>query len=208
MVNDWTMTRDKFLDRQERKKLLAACRIRAESDLFKGRITWPKRYMLVDLALYTGLRVSEITNLRIKHLHVNAEDSYLAVINGKGKKHRTVYVDDALADHLREYLDLKQKSWQEPTDSDAVFLSKSDGHSYTVMALQKSFKRAIQAAGLNAEFSIHSARHTYATFLLHDTQNIRYVQRQLGHSSLSVTEVYADILPEENGKLANQISRD
>ena len=69
-------------------------------------------------------------------------------------------------------------------------------------------KEATAKAGLRKRLSIHSCRHTYATFLLHDTQNIKYVQKQLGHVSLATTSIYADILPEENGKLANMISRD
>ena len=69
----------------------------------------------------------------------------------------------------------------------------------------KSFKRAIEESHLPLHFSIHNARHTYATFLLHATNNLRYVQKQLGHSKISMTALYADVLPSENGSLANKI---
>jgi site-specific recombinase XerD len=73
----------------------------------------------------------------------------------------------------------------------------------------KSFKTAIIEAGIREELSIHSARHTYATFLYHDSgKDLRFVQKQLGHSSIAMTSVYTDILPEENGKLAQMIKRD
>jgi len=72
----------------------------------------------------------------------------------------------------------------------------------------KSFKKAIFETGIRKKLSIHSARHTYATFLLKDTQNLRYVQQQLGHSNIAMTSHYANILPEENGILANKIQRD
>jgi site-specific recombinase XerD len=72
----------------------------------------------------------------------------------------------------------------------------------------KSFKQAIKKAKLPEHYSIHCARHTYATYLLHDTGNLRYVQKQLGHAQLAMTALYADVLPEENGKLANMIRRD
>jgi site-specific recombinase XerD len=72
----------------------------------------------------------------------------------------------------------------------------------------KSFKRAVIEAGLPGHYSIHSARHTYAAYLLHDTGNLRYTQKQLGHSNIGMTALYADVLPEENCKLANMIRRD
>ena len=58
----------------------------------------------------------------------------------------------------------------------------------------KSFKQAIEAASLPKRYSIHKARHTYATYLLHDTNNLRYVMQQLGHSDISMTTLYANIL--------------
>ena len=72
----------------------------------------------------------------------------------------------------------------------------------------KSFKVAIKEVGLREELSIHSCRHTYATFLLHDTKNMKYVQKQLGHKNIGMTALYSGILPEQNGILANKIKRD
>ncbi len=60
MKSDYKITRDKFMDVKERDKLIKFCKKMAELDLMKGRITWPVRNMLVNLALYSGLRVSEI----------------------------------------------------------------------------------------------------------------------------------------------------
>jgi site-specific recombinase XerD len=83
-----------------------------------------------------------------------------------------------------------------------------DGKHSPPITLMKSFKQAIEVAGLPDRYSIHKARHTYATYLLHDTGNLRYVMQQLGHSDISMTTLYANILPEENGHLANKILRD
>jgi site-specific recombinase XerD len=85
-----------------------------------------------------------------------------------------------------------------------LFTGRNEGHC-AVITLMKSFKRAIEDSHLPLHFSIHSARHTYATFLLHATKNLRYVQKQLGHSKISMTALYADVLPSENGSLANKI---
>jgi len=205
---DYKIDREKILDRDERSKLLKTCKNKTELDLLHGRETWPKRYMLIDLALFTGLRVSEIASLKIGDLNLKSKDSYLIVRNGKGGKKRDVYLDKVLTKHLKDFISLKKKSWKESTDPDAPLFTGRNGNQCAPITLMKSFKRAIQEAGLSDHYSIHCARHTYATFLLHDTKNMRYVQKQLGHSQMNMTALYADVLPSENGNLANMIVRD
>ena len=105
MVSGYKITKDKFMDGKERDKLLKFCREKAELDIAKGRITWPIRYMLVNLALYSGLRVSEIAELKIKDLYLDdVDDPYLNVRCGKGGKSRDVYLDKELARELKKYI--------------------------------------------------------------------------------------------------------
>lgn len=197
---------DKFMDRDQRAKLIKATKERAELDMIKGRKTWPVRHALIDLALYSGLRVSEIAALTIGDLRLNAKDPHIMVYGGKGNRTRVVYIDKELARHMRDFLKLK-RTYDEPMDEDSPLFCGQGGGKVKAITLQKSFKRALEVAGLPETFSIHAARHTYATFLLADTRNLRYVQKQLGHSAMAMTALYADILPEENGALANMISR-
>jgi len=199
---------DKFLSRDERKKLLKICKDREELDLMKGRRAWVVRYMLVDLALYSGLRVSEIAALRIEDLRLKSNDSYLVVRNGKGGKGREVYLEIILSNHLKDLIEKKRTTLGESVEPDAPLFTGRNGDHCRPITLMKSFKVAIEEARLPDRYSIHSARHTYATFLLHDTQNLSYVKRQLGHVNISMTDLYSGILPEENGVLANKISRD
>jgi site-specific recombinase XerD len=206
MVSDYRITRDKFMDEEERGKLLKFCKEKAELDLMKGRITWPVRYMLVNLALYSGLRVSEIAELKIKDLYLdNVDDPYLNVRCGKGGKSRDVYLDKELVRELKKYISYKKKSLKEPVDSESPLFAGRDGKHSTTTTLKISFKKAIRDSGLNLKYSIHSARHTYCTHLYHKTQDLRFAQKQLGHSNINMTSLYADILPSENGKLANKI---
>jgi len=67
--------------------------------------------------------------------------------------------------------------------------------------------KAIEESRLNPHYSIHSARYTYGTHLYHTTQNLRYVQKQLGHSNITMTSLYAGVMPSENGRLANMIRK-
>ena len=76
----------------------------------------------------------------------------------------------------------------------------------TTTTLHISFKKALERAGIPLHHSIHDARHTFATFLLGDTQNLRYVQRQLGHENITFTAMYADLLPEKNQELADKLT--
>jgi len=201
----YSIDREKILDLDQRSKLLRTCKDKAKLDLFYGRETWVKRYMLVDLVLYTGLRVAEIANLTIGDINLRARDPYLIVRNGKRGKRRDVYFDKELAKHLKTFIAWKKKAMGEEVETDSpLFVGRNKKHC-AVITLMKSFKRAIQESRLPTHFSIHSARHTYATFLLHATNNLRYVQKQLGHSSISMTSLYADVLPSENGSLANKI---
>jgi site-specific recombinase XerD len=84
-------------------------------------------------------------------------------------------------------------------------LAGRGGAHFATSALQYSFKKALEEANLPMHYSIQSARHTYATLLLARSKNIRFVQRQLGHASLSMTSLYADVLPEQNQRLAEAI---
>jgi site-specific recombinase XerD len=80
----------------------------------------------------------------------------------------------------------------------------NDKH-YTTTALAISFKQALKEVNLPETYSIQSSRHTYATTLLAKTSNLRFVQKQLGHASINMSALYADVLPEQNQSLANAI---
>ena len=203
--NTYNIDREKILDFDQRSKLLKTCRDKSELDLLHGRETWIKRYMLVDLALFSGLRVAEIANLKIGDIELSTKDPYLIVRNGKRGKKRDVYLDKELVNHLRTFITWKKKSMGEEVENDSPLFMGRNGKHCAAITLMKSFKRAIEESHLPSHYSIHRARHTYATFLLHATNNLRYVQKQLGHSKISMTALYADVLPSENGNLANMI---
>ncbi len=201
----YNIDREKILDLEQRAKLIKTCKDKAELDLLHGRETWIKRYMLINLALFTGLRVAEITYLTIGDINLKAKDPYLIVRKGKRGKKRDVYLDKELVKHIKAFINWKKKTMREEVeDGSPLFTGRNGGHCAAI-TLMKSFKRAIEESHLPLHFSIHNARHTYATFLLHATNNLRYVQKQLGHSKISMTALYADVLPSENGNLANKI---
>ena len=184
-------------------KLLDYCRFKSEADRSGARLTWVRRYMLVHLALATGLRVSEIGNLRVGQVKLTPPEPYLTVEHSR--RGRTVYLDTRLVAHLRRFLAWEEaRSGRPPAARDFV-LQNQRGTRYTNRALEFSFKKAIVEAGLNPRYSIHSARHAYGALLLALTGDLDLVRCQMGHSSPRITAVYTDTLPEEELGLIEEI---
>jgi len=172
------------------KTLRKATEDKALADLAKARTTWPRIWLLIDLATCSGLRVFEMANLKISDIEFNGKDATLSVI-GKGKKKRTVEINSNLVRHIKHYIKSNDLS------PDSYLLTSSHDKPYTTRALQKHFKSACKVSGLPEYYSIHSTRHSYATMLYASKKNLREVQKQLGHQKPSTTAIYADVLKEE-----------
>ncbi len=192
---NWVLEPSKFLTKEEAKKLLETARDRAEVVFAKRRKISARDYLIVDLALSTGLRVMEIAQLDCGDVFIRDGISSLLVRNGKCGKRRLVRFGESLKNHLNEYLLWKQNVGEPTGPSDPLFLSSNTGCHLTTRAIQKGFKRTAVKAGLSAHYSIHCLRHTYACQLYKaSSYNLRLVQKQLGHSSIHTTEVYADVM--------------
>jgi integrase/recombinase XerD len=192
---NWVLEPSKFLTKEETKKLLETARDRAEVVFAKRRKIPVRDYLIVDLALSTGLRVMEIAQLDCGDVFIRNGISSLLVRNGKCGKRRLVRFGESLKDHLNEYILWKQNVGEPTGPSDPLFLSSNTGCHLTTRAIQKVFKRTAVRAGLSTHYSIHCLRHTYACQLYKASNyNLRLVQKQLGHSSIRTTEVYADVM--------------
>ena len=185
---NWIITPDKYLSETEVQRLVRTCTDAARLARAKGNWIAVRDWMLIDLALNTGLRVAELSHLQVRDLHLQYGEKSLTVRHGKGGKQRVVKYSSGLKTHLKDYLASR------PGESPYVFPS-SRQERMTRSAMQKVFKKWAQRAGLPEHYSIHSLRHTYATRLYKASEyNLRLVQKQLGHSCPSVTSVYADAL--------------
>lgn len=191
----WTLDRQKFLSEAEVKILRRVVEDKALADLQKGRTTWPRFWMVIDLAVSAGLRVSEIAGLRVGNLYLNSREPRLQV-TGKGQKTRDVFISKDLMKHLSNFLEWK-KVMDEPTDSSDYLLMSSHRKAYSTRTLQYAFKVSLKEARLPKYYSIHAGRHSYGTYLYQKTKDLRLVQKQLGHSSITTTTVYADVTVEE-----------
>jgi len=192
----WTLTPQKYLNPEEVRVLRRFAQNRSQLYRSKNRKQGINDWMILDLALSIGLRVSEIQKLNIGHLFLGYGENHLYVMNGKGGKNRNVIISKELIRHLKDFLKCK-KVWGEPLDGKSPLLLSERGRHYTRNGLQRRFKTLCKLAGLPEHHSIHSCRHTFCTELYRKTKNLRLVQKQAGHSSPSITQVYADVLDEE-----------
>ena len=178
--------REKYMDLEEVRQLRTVTDARSITDFKKGRVQGVKAWMLVDLALSTGLRVSEIAALKISDIDLKRGSMKVKRNKKKKKDSESLAIDANLIKHLKEYIE-----W---LDVKKGALFQGSRGPLTAQGLQRIWKRSIELAGLPKELSIHSARHTIAVHLLRKTGNLRQVQKQLGHASPATTaNMYADI---------------
>ena len=149
-----------------------------------------RNYVIVEVLYGCGLRVSELTELRLSCIYV--EEQYLKVI-GKGDKERWVPINEhALRlllnyiHNVRSHLDVK------PGEEKIVFLNRR-GHRLTRQMVFIMLRDAVAAAGIRKKVSPHSLRHSFATELVENGADLRAVQEMLGHESISTTEIYTHL---------------
>ncbi|MBI6120513.1 site-specific tyrosine recombinase XerD [Salegentibacter maritimus] len=137
-----------------------------------------------------GLRVSELTNLKISDLYF--EEGFIK-ITGKGNKQRLVPTSDYTKKFINIYKDevrIHQKINKE--DSDILFLNRRGGKLTRAMIFT-IIKQLAKKAGIQKKISPHTFRHSFATHLLENGANLRAIQQMLGHESITTTEVYMHV---------------
>lgn len=188
-----TIDRKKYLNDKEVKVLRLVTENRAKIDIKAKRIGGVVAWMLVDLALSTGLRVSEIALIQIEDIDLERGCISVKRLKRKKKNCETLAISPELVRHIKSYL-----NWQDRYKG-PLFIGKRGPLTY--QGLQRIWKKSVLIARLPKELSIHSARHTIAVRLLKKTKNLRQVQKQLGHASPSTTaNMYADISFEDMQK--------
>jgi site-specific recombinase XerD len=142
-----------------------------------------KHRLLISLSYGAGFRVSEAINLKIKD--INLEELTVHLKDAKGKKDRITIFPDKLKNDIVEISALRDKD-------DFVFESNRGGR-LTQRTAQKVFENALQKAEIQKDATFHSLRHSFATHLLENGVDVRYVQELLGHSNIRTTQLYTRV---------------
>ncbi|MBR4578442.1 MAG: tyrosine recombinase XerC [Oscillospiraceae bacterium] len=166
----------RYLTLEESERLL-----RSVEGLHKER-----DYCILCLFLNCGLRISEIAGMNLSDIRAD----HIRVL-GKGSKERVVYLNDATADAINQYLVVRRN--MAAVDKNALFLS-SRRTRVTREGLHAMVKKALLRAGLDSEkYSAHKLRHTAATLMLSNGVDVRTLQEILGHENLNTTQIYTHV---------------
>ena len=145
---------------------------------------------IVECLYSCGLRVSELSNLKISNLKLNKD--YIK-IEGKGKKERLVPVSPDLRTSLKDYIKEGRKMRKVASGfEDYVFLNR-DGKRLSRIMIFNIIKKLALQAGIFKTISPHTFRHTFATHLVENGADLRVVQELLGHESIITTEIYTHL---------------
>jgi len=144
-----------------------------------------KHKAIISTIYSCGLRISEAVNLEIKDIDSSAMT--VKVVNAKGKNDRYVMLSPKLLELLREYfVEYKPKKY--------LFTGQFGGF-YSPRSIQQIFNKAVRIAGIKKRVTVHSLRHSFASHLLDNGTDIRFIQELLGHKHLSTTQIYTHINP-------------
>jgi integrase/recombinase XerD len=152
---------------------------------------------MLELLYATGLRVSELVNLKLND--VNLERGYLVVV-GKGSKERAVPMGEIAMAALTRYLGAGRADLLNGSDADTLFIS-SRRSGITRQMFWKRIKYYTLKAGISRNISPHTLRHSFATHLLDNGADLRAVQAMLGHSDISTTQIYTQVSRERLKKV-------
>lgn len=173
-----------FLSADEVEALLRAAHGRKAEDI--------RDLAMMELLYATGLRVSELVNLKLRE--VNLEVGYLMTM-GKGSKERLVPIGAVARQRVTDYLEQIRCRQDPEQETPHLFLSRL-GQAMTRQAFWNIIKKRALLAGIRTSISPHTLRHSFATHLLTNGADLRSVQIMLGHADLSTTQIYTHVTRE------------
>jgi len=176
----------------KKEKRLPEILTRSEVKLLLDAAETKKSKLLMSLLYSSGLRVSEVVNL--KPQHISFEEKIGWVRKGKGSKDRMFILSESLSKQIKDYLKKRDNAY--------VF---SRDKPLTTRNVQKIVKNAREKANIQKKVTPHTLRHSFATHLLESGNDIRMIQVLLGHSSLNTTQLYTHVSSERLKKVQNPL---
>ncbi|MFL2029156.1 site-specific tyrosine recombinase XerD [Loigolactobacillus zhaoyuanensis] len=145
---------------------------------------------ILEVLYATGLRVSELTHLKMAELHLS-----LGLIQtlGKGDKERLIPIGDVAIEWIKRYLKMSRSTFLKPGQSESILFLNHYGRPFTRQGIWKNLKKMVQTAGINKDITPHTLRHSFATHLLENGADLRVVQELLGHADISTTQIYTHV---------------
>lgn len=148
---------------------------------------------MIELLYATGLRVSELVNLKLNN--INFDQEYLKTM-GKGSKERIVPIGEYAMYYLKYYIDNYRNDFLRDKESEYIFIS-NQSKKMTRQTFFLLLKKIAKKECIKTYFSPHTLRHSFATHLLRYGADLRSIQELLGHSSISTTQIYTHVEKEK-----------
>jgi len=178
---------NKLLRPKKKKKLPKVLNKREVKEIIAA-VDNLKHQLILILTYSAGLRVSEVVKLKISD--IDSDRMLIYVRSAKGYKDRYTLLSESALTKLRLYVRAFQVH---KYDGQWLFPGQDKDKHLSKRSAQKVFKRACKKAGINKEVGIHSLRHSFATHLLEQGVDLRYIQNLLGHKSSATTEIYTHV---------------
>ena len=171
----------KVLNKEEQERLLKVFNTRY--------ITQERNKVMIKLLLRTGMRLSEVRNLRWLDIEFLGSIGEIHIVNGKGAKDRVLYIKQ---DMVEDLISWKKRQVDEWGKSEYVFTTRNLRR-IDPKGIRKTISIYSKKAKIDKHVTTHTMRHTFATELLNKTDNLRIVQEALGHEDIRTTQIYTHI---------------
>ena len=152
---------------------------------------------ILELLYATGLRISELSHLKVENLYLN--ENFIRVL-GKGNKERVIPFGEKAKKYLIYYLKNSRSLLLKNKNSEFIFLNRN-GERISRQGLWKIIKQYGKKIGIHSIITPHILRHSFATHLLEKGADLRSIQMMLGHSSISTTEIYTFVARDKIKKI-------
>jgi integrase/recombinase XerC/integrase/recombinase XerD len=178
----------KTLTKSEIAKLLkTATAERNSAKSYSEVLRTSRNLALIDVLISTGIRIGEASSISLEDI---IEPEKTLLIHGKGRKQRLIYIScDGTWDNLTMWLNIRK----EMNISTSKLFVNHCGNQLGIHGIEHIYKTIKSNSGINPSSTPHYLRHTFATNLLSNGADLRSVQELLGHSSVSITEIYTEI---------------
>lgn len=171
------------IKRPKREKYLPVVLSRSEIKCLLDSIANRKHKLIIALAYGAGLRVSEVVNLKVKD--INLDELTINIRGAKGNRDRLTIFPEKLKDEINDFI--------AKHDKEDYFFTSVNGGKLTTRTMQKIFEHSLKKAGIKKDATFHSLRHSFATHLLENGVDVRYVQELLGHQNIKTTQIYTKV---------------
>lgn len=175
------------VERPRKERKLPTVLSKQEVHLLLNLIDNLKHKCILTTIYSAGLRRSELIHLKVED--IDSQRRLIKIRGAKGKKDRYTLLSDKLIELLRKYYRVySPKEW---------LFEGQNGGEYSTTSVAKIFKAAVKKAGIKKHITPHSLRHSFATHLLEQGTNLRYIQEILGHENPKTTQIYTRVATNE-----------